>query len=157
MERTLVLIKPDALQRALVGEIVARFERKGLKIVGMKMMRLADALLDVHYAHINHLPFFDQLKAYMGSAPVVAVCLAGVDVVETVRRMCGPTKGSEAPPGTIRGDFSMAMQYNVIHASDSVDMARREIARFFHEDELFEYDMAALRFIYADREIPKDD
>ena len=141
--------------RGLTGEIVTRLERKGLKIVGMKMMRLGEELLDEHYAHISHLWFFNEIKDYMKGAPVIAICLEGVDVVNVVRGMCGPTKGSDAPPGTIRGDFSMANQFNLIHASDSVETAEVEIPRFFREDELFEYDMENLRFIYADREIPE--
>lgn len=156
MERTLILLKPDALQRGLIGEIVTRFERKGLKIVGMKMMMLSESFLDEHYAHITHLPFFHEIRAYMASAPVVAMCVDGVDAVEIARKLCGPTRGSEAPPGTVRGDFSIGMQFNLVHASDSTDTAKIEISRFFREDELFEYDKCTLCFIYADREIPRE-
>src|SRR6266540_732022 len=105
MERTLVLLKPDAVQRGLLGEITARFERKGLKIVGMKMMNLSDALLDEHYSHLNHLPFFGEIKGFMMQTPVIAICLEGVNCVNVVRLMCGPTKSWEAAPGTIRGDY----------------------------------------------------
>ncbi len=105
MERTLVLLKPDAVQRGLLGDIISRFERKGLKITGMKMMNLTDRLLDEHYSHLNHLPFFGEIKGFMMLAPVVAICLEGVNSVETVRRLCGVTKSWEADPGTIRGDL----------------------------------------------------
>ena len=99
MERTLVLLKPDAVQRGLLGEIISRFENKGLKVAGMKMMQLTNSLLDEHYSHLNHLPFFGEIKAFMMLAPVVAVCLEGVNSVETVRRLCGVTKSWEADPG----------------------------------------------------------
>src|SRR6476619_1967223 len=110
MERTLVLLKPDAVQRGLLGEITGRFEKKGLKLVGMKMMRL-----DEHYSHLSHLPFFGDIKRFMMLAPVIATCWEGVDCVDTVRRICGVTKAREADPGTIRGDFGMSIQANLVH------------------------------------------
>src|SRR5436190_14970844 len=149
MERTLVLLKPDALQRGRIGEITARFERKGLKIVGMKMMKLNDALLDEHYSHLSHLPFFGEIKAFMMLAPVIAVCLEGVNCVETVRRLCGVTKSWEADPGTIRGDYGMSIQANLVHASDSLETAEKEVPRFFGEDELFDYDFLKLPYLYT--------
>jgi nucleoside-diphosphate kinase len=152
MERTLVLLKPDALQRGLIGEITARFERKGLKIVGMKMMNLTDSLLDEHYAHLSHLPFFGEIKGFMMLAPVAAVCLEGVNCVETVRRLCGVTKSWEADPGTIRGDFGMSIQANLVHASDSLETAQKEVPRFFRDDELFEYDFLKLPYLYTKKE-----
>ena len=152
MERTLVLLKPDAVQRGLLGEITARFERKGLKVVGMKMMQLTDALLDEHYSHLNHLPFFGDIKKFMMLAPVVAVCLEGVDAIDTVRRLCGVTLAREADPGTIRGDLGMSIQANLVHASDSADTASREVPRFFRDDELFQYDWLHLPFTYTAKE-----
>ena len=103
VERTLVLLKPDAVQRDLVGEILARLERKGLKIVGLKLMRLSNELLDEHYSHLVGRPFFPEVKSFMQRTPVVACCLEGVDAVNTVRQLCGITKAREAAPGTIRG------------------------------------------------------
>ena len=152
MERTLVLLKPDAVQRGLLGEITARFERKGLKVVGMKMMQLTDELLDEHYSHLNHLPFFGDIKKFMMLAPVVAVCLEGVEAIDTVRRLCGITLAREADPGTIRGDLGMSIQANLVHASDSADTASREVPRFFKENELFSYDWLPLPYTYTAKE-----
>ncbi|MDO8601752.1 MAG: nucleoside-diphosphate kinase [bacterium] len=138
-EQTLVLLKPDALQRNLLGEIIHRFEIRGLKIVGMKMIHLNDALLDEHYAHIKDKPFFPGNKEFMSSYPVVAIVLSGIKAVNVVRAMLGPTKGYDAPPGTIRGDFSMSTQANMAHASDSLEAAKAEIKRFFTVKELYSY------------------
>jgi nucleoside-diphosphate kinase len=152
MERTLVLLKPDAVQRGLLGEILARFERKGLKVAGLKMMQLEDSLLDEHYSHLNHLPFFGEIKAFMMQTPVVALCLEGVNSVETVRRMCGVTKSWEAEPGTIRGDYGMSIQANLVHASDSLETAQNEVPRFFSQGELFDYDFLHLPYLYTKKE-----
>ncbi len=152
MERTLVLLKPDALQRGLIGEITARFEKKGLKLVGMKMMKLEDALLDEHYAHLSHLPFFGDIKRFMMLSPVIATCWEGVDCIETVRRVCGVTKSREAAPGTIRGDFGMSIQANLVHASDSLETAQAEVPRFFKDEELFDYDWVLLPYLYTKQE-----
>ncbi len=152
MERTLVLIKPDALQRDLVGELIQRFERKGLKLVGIKMMALADALLDEHYSHLAGRDFFGEIKTFMRSTPVIACCWEGVDCVNTVRVMCGITKAREAAPGTIRGDLAMSVQANLVHASDSLETAQVEIPRFFNAGELFEYEDVLNPFIYNSRE-----
>ncbi len=140
IQRTLILVKPDALQRDLVGEIVHRFERKGLKIIGMKMIQLGDALLDVHYAHIADKPFFPGLKDFMMSAPVIAMVLEGVEAVGAVRLILGPTKAYEADAGSIRGDLAIAVASNLVHASDSADAAVAEIDRFFAPNEIFEYE-----------------
>src|SRR5688500_10564720 len=115
MERTLVLLKPDAVQRALLGEITTRFERKGLKIIGMKMMQLTDGLLDEQYSRLNHLPCCVDIKKLMMLAPVVAICLEGGDAIDTARRMCGVTLAREADPATIRGDLAMSIQANPAH------------------------------------------
>jgi nucleoside-diphosphate kinase len=152
MERTLVLLKPDALQRGIMGEIITRFERKGLRIVGVKMMQLSDGLLDEHYSHLSHLPFFGEIKAFMMRTPVVAVCLEGVGCVDTVRALCGKTLAREAQPGTIRGDYAMSIQANLVHASDSLETAAREVPRFFNDGELFDYDWLLLNYIYTAKE-----
>lgn len=151
-ERTLVIIKPDAFQRNLVGEILHRFERKGLKIIGLKMMRLGDVLLGEHYAHHKDKPFFEGLKNFMKSAPVVMVVLEGLNAIKAVRLIAGPTYGAEADAGTIRGDFSMSTQANIVHASDSAETAGAEIKRFFNVDELFQYKKVDYEFIYGEEE-----
>ncbi|MFH1789681.1 MAG: nucleoside-diphosphate kinase [bacterium] len=138
MERTLIIIKPDALQRNLVGEIIQRFEKKGLKIVGMKMAMLDDLKLDEHYIHHKDKPFFADLKDYMKISPVILLVLEGEKVVEAVRIIVGSTKGVEADAGTIRGDLSMTNR-NLVHASDTLKTAEQEIARFFDDNELFGY------------------
>ena len=153
MERTLVLIKPDAIQRGLAGQIIARFEQKGLKLVGIKLMRLNDELLNEHYSHLLDKPFFGGTKRFMQSTPVVAICWEGLDAVETVRRLCGITKAREAAPGTIRGDWAMSVQANLVHASDSLETAGLEVARFFADAELFEYDSATQPAIYSEDEV----
>lgn len=153
MERTLVLLKPDALQRGLLGEILGRFERKGLKVAGMKMMQLTDELLDEHYSHLSHLPFFGEIKSFMMRTPVVALCLEGVDCIETVRLLCGETLARKAPAGTIRGDFGMSIQANLVHASDSLETAQKEVPRFFNEEELFDYDWMKLPYLYTGKEL----
>jgi nucleoside-diphosphate kinase len=152
MERTLVLIKPDAVQRDLIGEIIAKFERKGLKVVGIKMMTLSDELLDEHYSHLRGRDFFAEIKTFMRNTPVIACCLEGVDCVNTVRLLCGITKAREAAPGTIRGDLAMSVQANLVHASDSLETAGAEIPRFFKPEELFTYEDALNPFIYSSRE-----
>ncbi len=152
MERTLVLLKPDAVQRGILGEIISRFERKGLKLVGMKMMQLDDALLEEHYSHLNHLPFFGEIKQFMMLAPIVATCWEGVDCVKAVRAMCGVTLSREADPGTIRGDFAMSIQANLVHASDSVETAAAEVPRFFKGGELFEYEWLNTPYVYTKKE-----
>ncbi|OGF63489.1 nucleoside-diphosphate kinase [Candidatus Giovannonibacteria bacterium RIFCSPLOWO2_01_FULL_44_40] len=151
-EKTLVIIKPDALQRNLLGEILRRLERKGLKIIGLKMMRLDDLLLGEHYAHHKDKPFFEGLKKFMKSAPVIVAALSGFNAVKAVRLIAGPTYGAEADAGTIRGDFSMSTQTNIVHASDSVETAETEIERFFKPEELFDYKKVDFEFIYGEEE-----
>ena len=152
MEKTLILIKPNAIQRGLTGDIVTRFERKGLRIVGMKMMFMSDDIVKEHYAHLVERPFFPYLKASMQAAPLIACCLEGAEAVETVRLMVGATNSRKALPGTIRGDFSMSGEQNVVHASDSVENALIEINRFFKPEELFDYDSAVTCFEYGGEE-----
>ncbi len=148
IERTLIIMKPDALQRNLVGETVRRFELKGLKIIGMKMVHLADAQLEEHYAHHKDKPFFPELKKFMMSSPVVMMALEGADCVNAVRIIVGKTRGNEADAGSIRGDLSMGTM-NLVHASDTVQNAEREIARFFKHDEIFDYRKVDFDFIYG--------
>lgn len=152
MQRTLVILKPDTIQRGLIGEVTKRFEQKGLKLVGMKMLTLSDALLKEHYAHIADEPFYSGLSHFMKSFPVVAQCWEGKDVIKAVRNLCGATNAREAQPGTIRGDLSMSSQYNIIHASDSELSAKAELKRFFHEKELFDYDKTDYLHVYSEVE-----
>lgn len=151
-EQTLILIKPDAIQRSLVGKIVDRFETKGLKLVGMKMMALDEAILREHYAHIADKPFFPGVASFMQSSPVIAMCFEGLDVVETVRKITGITKAREAEAGSIRGDFAMSVSCNVVHASDSIENAEVEVKRFFNSDELFGYDKSEYLHVYGEDE-----
>ncbi|HSB08087.1 MAG TPA: nucleoside-diphosphate kinase [Blastocatellia bacterium] len=153
MERTLILIKPDAIGRGLIGDIISRFERKGLKLVGIKFLKLTDALLNEHYSHLADKPFFGGTKRFMQSTPVIAICLEGLECVETVRQLCGITKAREAAPGTIRGDWAMSIQANLVHASDSLETARTEVRRFFSDSELFEYDYPLTSAIYSEDEL----
>jgi len=152
-EKTLIILKPDALQRNLLGEIIHRFERKGLKIIGMKMIRLDDKILNDHYAHHKDKTFFDSLKNYMQSSPVVLLVLSGINAVSATRLIVGPRKGYEAEAGNIRGDFSISGQANIVHASDSIESAEAEIKRFFSQAELFEYTKVTDEFIYGADEL----
>lgn len=140
VEKTLVLLKPDALQRGLIGRIISRFEERGLQIAGMKMIQLDKAKCDEHYAHLVGRPFYAGLVAFMSSSPVIAMAVQGVDAINVVRTMCGPTNARNAAPGTIRGDFSLSTQYNIIHASDSLETANKEVARFFKKEELHHWE-----------------
>ena len=149
MERTLVLLKPSTIERALVGEIVNRFEKKGLRIVGMKMMQLTAEILAQHYAHLVKKPFFPILKASMMKTPVIAMCLEGVDAIAVVRYITGYTNGRKADPGTIRGDYCMSNQQNIVHASDSPEAAVEELNRFFRPEEIFDMGDLNLDRLYA--------
>ena len=147
-EKTCVLIKPDAVQRGLIGKIIERFEQKGLKIVGLKMISVDDVLLSEHYSHLVDKPFFEGIKEFMKSSPLIAIALEGLDAVKAVRLIAGITKAREADAGTIRGDFAMGMQANVIHASDSQENADKEIKRFFNKDEIFQYGRCDFQVVY---------
>ena len=149
-QKTLVLLKPCTVQRALIGEIISRFEKKGLRVAGLKMMQLDDAILAEHYAHLVDRPFFPGLKESMMVTPVIALALEGVDAIEVVRQMAGPTNGRKALPGTIRGDYSMSGQQNIVHASDGPETAAAELARFFRPEELFEWKSPLERSLYSD-------
>jgi nucleoside-diphosphate kinase len=139
MEKTLILLKPDAIERSLIGKIINRLEEKGLKIVGLKMMQLSSDLLKEHYSHLSDKPFFKDLVTYMSSTPVVAICISGIDSVNQIRKIVGATNSNEAQIGTIRGDFGNSVACNLIHASDSKENAAIEINRFFDKSEIFDY------------------
>ena len=145
-------MKPSCVQRQLIGEILNRFERRGLRVAGMKMMQLSDEILREHYAHLVDKPFFPSLAASMQASPVVALALEGVDAVQVVRTMTGSTNGREAAPGTIRGDYSMSNQQNIVHASDSTSNAEIELRRFFKDEEIFDYQSGAFGYIYGSGE-----
>ena len=150
MEKSLILVKPDGLQRGLVGEIISRFERKGLKIIGLKMLSIEDATLEAHYDFLVDKPFFKEIKEYMQSSPNVAIALEGGEgSVSAIRILVGPRLGQEAPAGTIRGDFGLTGSNNIVHASDSVENGRVEVDRFFDGNELFEYTKTDFEHIYG--------
>lgn len=153
MELTLIILKPSSLQRALVGRVLNRFEQKGLIIYGLKMMQLDEAILREHYAHLVDRPFFPSLVKSMTATPVIVGAIGGKDAVACVRSIVGATNCRNAAPGTIRGDFGMSGQENIIHASDSVENAKIELNRFFKPGEIFDYIPAALRTIYAQDEL----
>jgi nucleoside-diphosphate kinase len=150
--RTAVLVKPDGLQRGLIGEIISRFEKKGLKLIGLKMVQLSDEQLSDWYVEHKDKSFFGDLKSFMGSMPIVAMAWQGIDAVPVVRKLVGTTLGREAEAGSIRGDFGMSQQFNLIHASSDNAAGEREIAIVFNEDELFDYDSVLDVVIYADYE-----
>jgi len=152
MEKTVVLVKPDALQRGLVGEIIQRFERKGMKLVGIKMITFDDETLDEWYEHHKGKDFFADLKKFMTWTPIVVMVWQGLDGIATVRKIVGTTKGREAESGSIRGDFGMSGQQNLIHASDSPESAKKEIKLIFDKDEVFEYESASECLIYSKEE-----
>jgi len=150
IQKTLVLIKPDALQRDLLGEVVQRFERKGLKIVAMKFIHLTEDLLDEHYSHLKAKSFFPSLKQFMMQTPVVAMVLEGLDSIESVRKIVGATNPREADAGTIRADLSMNVPSNLVHASDSAEAAVAEVKRFFKDDELYNYEKITDRYVFGE-------
>jgi nucleoside-diphosphate kinase len=139
IETSLVLFKPDALEKRLVGQVLARFQAAGFQIRGLKLMRLSEDLLREHYAHITHLAVFPRLISFMSSTPVVAVALEGENAISKVRELLGPTDSTAAAPGTIRGDFGEDKMVNVCHASDSTESAAVELQRFFKDGELFSF------------------
>lgn len=153
MEQTLVILKPSCVERCLVGEVISRIQKRGIIITGMKMMQLNEEILREHYAHLVDKPFFPGLCASMMASPVICMVLKGVDVVSVFRKMTGSTNGRNAEPGTLRGDFCMSGQANIIHASDSPENAQIEIARFFKPEEVFDYTPGNIDFLYASDEI----
>lgn len=149
MEKTLIILKPSTIQRALIGKVLDRFQQKGLTVNGIKMMQLDEKILREHYAHLVDRPFFPMLLRSMMATPVIVACLSGKDAVAVVRAMTGATNSRVAAPGTIRGDFGMSGQENIIHASDSVENARIELARFFSPAEIFDYTPITTPAIYS--------
>ncbi len=148
LERTLIILKPDAVQRNLVGEIVSRFERKGLQIVGMKLMKIPQQLAETHYESHKGKGFYPGLVKFMTSSPVIVMALAGKDSIAIARNMMGATFGSKAAPGTIRGDLGVSNSFNLIHGSDSPEAAQRELSLFFRPDELIEWSPAGQGWVY---------
>ena len=152
MERTLIILKPDAVQRRLTGQIIARFEDKGLRIAAMRMMQITRTLAEEHYAPHKGKPFYPGLIDYITSGPVLVLVLAGSRCIEIARTLMGKTFGYEAQPGTIRGDFGSSRSFNLIHGSDSVESAKAEISLYFKEGEVLDYSLADEPWVY-----PADD
>ncbi|NLW49657.1 MAG: nucleoside-diphosphate kinase [Candidatus Brocadiaceae bacterium] len=148
MERTLVFLKPDAVMRGLLGEVIGRIERKGFLIVGMKMLRLSEGFVRRHYGAHEGKEFYEPLVRYTISGPVVAMVLEGKDAVKVVRTMMGRTFGADSPPGTIRGDLALSNRFNLIHGSDSPEAAEREIGAFFAPEEVVSYPPEATAWVY---------
>lgn len=148
METTLIFIKPDGVQRQLVGRILQRFEEKGLQLVGLKMMHISKALAEEHYAVHKERPFYKSLVSFVTQSPVVVMALRGVGVIEITRKMMGATFGPKAEPGTIRGDYGISKSFNLIHGSDSPEAAKEEVARFFRPEELVNYDLIGKPWLY---------
>ena len=155
VEQSVVLVKPDGLQRGLVGEIITRFERKGLKLAAIKMIRLTDSQVEEWYAHHKDKPFFPKLKGFMQQSPVVAMLWEGIECIDAVRKLTGITKAREAEAGSIRGDLAMSGQLNLIHASDGVKTAKKERDLIFNLEEIFEYERNIEVFVYSDEELGK--
>lgn len=153
MERTLIIAKPDAVQRGLVGEMINRLERKGLKMIGIKMLALNEELLSEHYAAHLEKPFYADLEKFMKSSPVVIMAWEGYECVNSVRLIVGATNPREADAGTIRGDFAIGSGRNLVHASDSKESGEDEVSRFFKPNELFSYDKTEYAHLYPDTEL----
>ncbi len=152
MEKSLIILKPDAVQRGLVGDIIKRFEMKGLKILGIKMTSLDSALLEAHYSHLTDKPFYKGLENFMKSSPVIVMAIEGFECVNSIRIILGATNPREAEAGTIRGDMAIGTGRNLVHASDSKENGKKEVARFFNDDELFSYDKSEYLHIYEGHE-----
>ncbi|MHC5023253.1 MAG: nucleoside-diphosphate kinase [Planctomycetota bacterium] len=148
METTLIILKPDAVQRGLCGRVISRFEEKGLQIIGCKMMTISPALAKRHYAAHEGKPFYEGLVRFMTSSPVIVLALRGNSAIEIARRLMGATFGSQADPGTIRGDFGVSNSFNLVHGSDSTEAAEAELSLFFTAEELQVYERAADEWIY---------
>ncbi|XP_078520446.1 nucleoside diphosphate kinase, mitochondrial [Lissotriton helveticus] len=149
-ERTLIAVKPDGVQRRLVGDIICRFEKRGFKLVGMKLLKAPEGILAAHYHDLKRKPFYPALIRYMSSGPVIAMVWEGYNVVRSSRCMVGETNSAEAKPGTIRGDYSVHISRNVIHASDSVEVAQKEISLWFHSDELVDWELCDYGNLYQE-------
>lgn len=153
MERTLVIFKPGALQRGIVGEVLSRFEKRGLRIVALKMTKLSSEQCRKHYSHLVNKSFYPIIEESMMASPVILCCLEGIDAIEVVRTMAGSTNGRAASPGTIRGDYCMSHQENIIHTSDSLESANAELEHFFKESDYCDYDSALIGYLYAKDEL----
>lgn len=153
MEKTLVILKPATIQRGLIGEVISRFEKKGLRLAGMKMAWLTDEIVSEHYAHLKDKPFFQHIKASMIAIPVIVCCWEGVEAIEVVRALAGKTNSRQAAPGTIRGDYSMSVQENIVHASDSPETAAAELNRFFTKEEIYNYKLNNIHNLYSAEEL----
>src|SRR5262245_38278378 len=149
MERTLILLKPDCVQRRLSGRILARFEDKGLNIMALKMLKVTPELAKKHYAEHVSKPFYPALEQFITGGPIIAAVLEGLEVIRVVREMLGPTSGLKAPAGTIRGDFSSSRQMNLVHASDGPEAAQREIALYFQPSDICGYEPTVLPWLKA--------
>lgn len=149
MERTLVLLKPDCVQRRLMGQVLSRFEEKGLNVIAMKMLQVTPDLAKQHYAEHVEKPFYGGLEAFITASPIVAMVIEGLEAIQVVRNMLGATSGLKAAPGTIRGDFSSSRQMNLVHASDGPEAASREIDLYFAADELFPYEPTVTPWLKA--------
>jgi nucleoside-diphosphate kinase len=148
MERTLIILKPDAVQRGLIGEIISRFEKKGIVVVGAKFTKIAQQTAETHYAPHKGKPFYEGLVKFMTSSPVLVLALAGKDVITVARKMMGATFGSKAEPGTIRGDYGISNAFNLIHGSDSPEAAAKELGLFFKADELIDWTPTVQSWVY---------
>lgn len=148
MEKTFLMVKPDGVQRELIGEIVSRFEKKGFQLLGAKLMQISNELAEEHYGEHKERPFFGELVDFITSGPVFAMVWQGENVIATARQMMGSTNPKDAAPGTIRGDFGVTVGKNVIHGSDSPESAKREIGLFFKEEELIEYSKLINNWVY---------
>ncbi|MCA0983021.1 nucleoside-diphosphate kinase [Halobacillus yeomjeoni] len=148
MEKTFLMVKPDGVQRNLIGDITSRFEKKGFQLVGAKLMQIPTSLAEEHYGEHKEKPFFGELVEFITSGPVFAMVWEGEDVIATARNMMGATKPAEAAPGTIRGDYGVIVGKNIIHGSDSPESAEREIGLFFNSEELVDYQKNDLNWIY---------
>ena len=148
METTLLIVKPDGVQRGLVGRIISRFENKGLQLVGMKMMKIPNSLAERHYGEHKGKPFYDGLVRFMTSSPVVVFAVRGVGAITLCRKVMGATFGPNAEPGTIRGDFGASRSFNLIHGSDSAESAARELELFFNDDDLVSFEPNNLNWVY---------
>lgn len=153
MQRTLIILKPDTIQRRLIGRVIQRFEDKGLIVAGMKLMRIARELAERHYAPHKSKPFYPGLIEYITSGPVVVMVLAGDRSIDIARMLMGKTFGYEAAPGTIRGDFGASRSYNLVHGSDSPESAETEIALYFSTDELLDYAPDASRWVFVPNDV----
>jgi len=149
MERSFVMIKPDGVQRQLIGELLAKFERKGFRLAGAKFMKVSEDLAKKHYGEHEGKPFFGELVAFITSGPVFAMAIEGPNCISMIRKMVGATKPEDAEPGSIRGDYVSYMGKNIIHASDSTESAKRELALWFTADELIDYTRSVDAWIYA--------